>query len=273
MRKHRFQGITTDYAHRYGTDAVDFIRTCFYVDDGLCSVDNENRALNLIQRSIAMCKEGGVELAKFVSSSSHVTKNLVSRDHSLVWSKINIDFLAPVNESSLGVNWNVNDDSFFYSTQTPPEIYTRRKVLSVIASVFDSMGLVSLFFFLGKQILQQACICGLNWDDSLPDNLQKLYKNWCSQLKELSSIVIPRCVKPLDFERQTVEFHHFADASSHGYGICSYLRLIGSDGHVSVSLVFAKSGVSDQSGHGSAPRINRCCPCCPLQLCDVRKGI
>ena len=146
MRKHRFQGITTDYAHRYGTDAVAFIRTCFYVDDGLCSVDNENRALNLIQRSIAMCKEGGVELAKFVSSSSHVTKNLVSRDHSLVWSKINIDFLAPVNESSLGVNWNVNDDSFFYSTQTPPEIYTRRKVLSVIASVFDSMGLVSLFF-------------------------------------------------------------------------------------------------------------------------------
>ena len=87
-------------------------------------------------------------------------------------------------------------------------------------------------------------LCGLNWDDSLPDNLQKLYKNWCSQLKELSSIVIPRCVKPLDFERQTVEFHHFADASSHGYGICSYLRLIGSDGHVSVSLVFAKSAVN-----------------------------
>ena len=42
------QGIATDYAHLYGADAADFIRTCFYVDDGLCSVDDENRALDLI---------------------------------------------------------------------------------------------------------------------------------------------------------------------------------------------------------------------------------
>ena len=62
------QGIATDYAHLYRTDAADFICTCFYEDDGLCSVDDENRALDLIQCSIAMCKEGGVELAKFVSS-------------------------------------------------------------------------------------------------------------------------------------------------------------------------------------------------------------
>ena len=117
------QGIATDYAHLYGADAADFIRTCFYVDDGLCSVDDENRALDLIQRSIAMCKEGGVELAKFVSSSSHVMKNLVSRDPSLVSSKINIDFSAPVNERSLGVNWNVNDDSFFYSTSASRNLH------------------------------------------------------------------------------------------------------------------------------------------------------
>ena len=58
------QGIVNDYAHLYGADAADFIRTCFYVDDGLCSIDDENRALDLIQRSIVMCKDSGVELAK-----------------------------------------------------------------------------------------------------------------------------------------------------------------------------------------------------------------
>ena len=87
-------------------------------------------------------------------------KNLVSGDPSLVSSKINIDFSAPVNERSLGVNWNVNGDSFFYSTQVLLEIYTRRKVLSVIASVFDPMGLVFPFVLLRKQILNKHAFWG-----------------------------------------------------------------------------------------------------------------
>ena len=111
-------------------------------------------------------------------------------------------------------------------------------------SVFDPMGLVSPFVLLGKQILQEACAAGLGWNDELPDPLKQRYKEWCDQLQELSSITIPRCIKPPDFNVSAVEFHHFADASTSGYGVCSYARLIDSNGSVSVSLVFAKSRVS-----------------------------
>ena len=75
--------------------------------------------------------------------------------------KIKVDFSETINERSLGVHWHVNDDSFFYTIQQPEEIYTRRKVLSVIASV---CGLVSPFVLVGKQILQEACSLGLEWD-------------------------------------------------------------------------------------------------------------
>ena len=122
--------------------------------------------------------------------------------------------------------------------------YTRRKILSTVASVFDPMGLVSPFVLLGKQILQEACAAGLDWDDELPDLLKQRYKDWCDQHQELSSITIPRCIKPLDFNVSTVEFHHFADASTSGYGVCSCARLIDSNGSSSVALVFAKSRVS-----------------------------
>ena len=122
----------------------------------------------------------------------------------------------------------MNDDNFFYSTQQPPEIYTRRKVLSTIASVFDPMGLVSAFVLLGKQILQEACSLGLDWDAPLPDPLIEHYKEWCSQLSLLSEIRNERCLKSLDFIISSVEFHHFADAGVSGYGVCSYLRLIDS---------------------------------------------
>ena len=149
-----------------------------------------------------------------------------------------------MNERSLGVNWHVNNDNFFYSVQQPQEIYTRRKVLSTIASDFDPMGLVSPFVLLGKQILQEACAAGLSWDDKLPDPLKQRYKEWCHQLQELSSLAIPRCIRPPDFDVTSIEFHHFADASNSGYGVCSYIRFIDSDGSISVSLVFAKSRVS-----------------------------
>ena len=142
------------------------------------------------------------------------------------------------------MNWHVNNDNFFYAVQTPPEIYTRRKVLSVIASVFDPMGLVSPFVLLGKQILQEACAAGLNWDDDLPDPIKQRYKEWCVQLQELSSLTIPRCIKPHDFNVSSIEFHHFADASTSGYGVCSYIRYIDQNGSGSVSLVYAKSRVS-----------------------------
>ena len=120
------KGIATDYEHIYGSDASSFIRNCFYVDDGLCSVDTEEAAVSLINRSISMCQEGGIELGKFVSSSSTVLQSL---DPSLVASKVIVHFSEPVNERSLGVHWQVNNDSFFYSIQLPASVYTRRKVL------------------------------------------------------------------------------------------------------------------------------------------------
>ena len=51
---------------------TDFIRDYFYVDDGLCSVPSEELAVDLIKRSVSLCKKGGIELAKFVCSSSNV---------------------------------------------------------------------------------------------------------------------------------------------------------------------------------------------------------
>ena len=118
------KGIADDYEHIHGTDAANFIRDCFYVDDGLCSVANDELAADLIKRSVSLCKEGGVELAKFVCSSSIVLKSL---DSALIASKVLVDFSEPINERSLGVNWHVNDDQFFYSVNPPQEIYTRRK--------------------------------------------------------------------------------------------------------------------------------------------------
>ena len=45
-------------------------------------------------------------------------------------------------------------------------------------------------------------------------------------------------------QNKSYELHNFADASTSGYGQCSYLRVKDEDGNVNVSLVMGKSRVA-----------------------------
>ena len=45
-------------------------------------------------------------------------------------------------------------------------------------------------------------------------------------------------------QQKTYELHNFADASTFGYGQCSYLRVKDENDHVNVSLVMGKSRVA-----------------------------
>ena len=45
-------------------------------------------------------------------------------------------------------------------------------------------------------------------------------------------------------QKKSYELHNFADASTSGYGQCSYLRVKDEDGNVNVSLVMGKSRVA-----------------------------
>ena len=67
-------------------------------------------------------------------------------------------------------------------------------------------------------------------------------------------VVVQRCQIP-DFEVQRVELHHFADASTTAYAACSYLRFVGTDGKVHVSLVIGKCKVVPIKPVFTVPRL------------------
>ena len=61
----------------------------------------------------------------------------------------------------------------------------------------------------------------------------------------LDPLEVPRCFKPSDFVHvPTAELHHFSDASTHGYGQCSYLRLKDYDDQIHCSFVMGKARVT-----------------------------
>ncbi|XP_062590342.1 uncharacterized protein LOC134251942, partial [Saccostrea cucullata] len=84
-----------------------------------------------------------------------------------------------------------------------------------------------------------------DWDSPLPENLRPRWRCWRNDLEQLGSLEIKRCLKLENFGDVVVaELHHFSDASTIGYGQCSYLRLIDDKQQVHCSLVMAKSRVT-----------------------------
>ena len=85
--------------------------------------------------------------------------------------------------------------------------------------------------------------CG--WDDALPEELQPRWERWLRELLNLTEINISRSFIPDDFGAvRHCEIHHFADASTTGYGQCSYLRLKNDDGRVHCCFLIGKSRVA-----------------------------
>ena len=93
----------------------------------------------------------------------------------------------------------------------------------------------------GKQLLQELCHDGIDWDDPVPDHIHSRREKWRSELPFLKNIKLPRLFKPRDFgEPVTTELHCFSDASDVGLGQVTYLRLVKNANQVHVASLWVK---------------------------------
>ena len=237
--------LADQYEEEYGTAAAKFVKQNFYVDDGLKSVATEHEAIDLIQGTHALCKQGGFNLHKFVSSSKQVLSAVPAELRAKETQNLNLDYDSLPIERTLGIEWVIESDCFQFCITMNDKPCTRRGILSVVSSVFDPLGLVSPVIVVGKKILQDAIRDQGDWDDPVAEDIEARWVKWRSQLPNLAKIQVPRCYKERNFgHHDSVELHHFSDASLGGYGQCSYLRQVKNDGSISCALVLAKARVT-----------------------------
>lgn len=109
----------------------------------------------------------------------------------------------------------------------------------------------------GKLILQQLVVMGkkannnnhnnnpLEWDDSLPENMNQRWRHWRDTLPNLENVSIPQCYHRRGFgtvERR--EIHAFSDASKEAIGIAVYLREVDTGGEISILLLYRRSKIA-----------------------------
>ena len=225
----------------FSKNTMETVRNNFYVDDCLKSLATKEEAVKLVDELPVLLARGGFRLTKWVSNEKSVMHHVPTSERA---STVDLNLERLPTERALGVEWNVEEDSFGFGGGTV-KAETRRGILSYVASVYDPLGLAAPMALPAKLILQELCRLGHGWDEELPEQVLKPWKAWESSFHVLPSVKIPRCYKPVEFKGiKSIELHHFADASVSGYGTASYLRFTDVEDRIHCSLVMGKSRVA-----------------------------
>ncbi|XP_073724404.1 uncharacterized protein [Misgurnus anguillicaudatus] len=217
----------------------------FYVVDGVVSAETVEDAIQLAKEAHELCAKGGLRLHKFVSNNAEVLKSIPASEHATDTKTKGLTFNETQTERALGIYWNVNKDCFTFNITLKDQPPTRRGILSTVAAIYDPLGFIAPYVLKGKGILQEMCRQGTDWDDPLPEHLKPRWECWKGDLHNLKNVQINRCYVPEDFgEVVRREIHHFSDASTTGYGQCSYLRVINKREDVHCTFIMGKARVS-----------------------------
>lgn len=121
---------------------------------------------------------------------------------------------------------------------------TKRTVLQATAKIFDPLGLLSPFTIRAKIGFQSIWKSDTTWDDPLPAEESKKWRNFIEEASELKDLQVPRCYAEKQGMTEDSTLHVFADASPLAYGAAAYIVTSNSNGTKATTLMVAKSRVA-----------------------------
>ena len=220
------------------TRVVEELKQNMYVDDWLSGTNSEEEAYSIFTEAVSIMKSAGMELTKWNSNSKVFSENACAETYD--------SFNSSEEVKVLGTRWVPSADSFAFDGATLPAItITKRLVLSLIARTFDPLGFITPFLMKAKCLFQRLWLLGLDWDEDVPDDVEKEFAKWVDGLSVLRDLKIPRYYGECSWtDPSLIELHTFGDASEVGYGAVVYVRILQSDGTYSASLVISKARVA-----------------------------
>uniref|UniRef100_A0A4Y0BGQ3 Integrase catalytic domain-containing protein n=1 Tax=Anopheles funestus TaxID=62324 RepID=A0A4Y0BGQ3_ANOFN len=242
--------------------AATILKRDFYVDDLFSGGANASEVSELVRQLIALLGKGGLQLRKWASNNETVLQQVPTEHRAIDTS---IEFSSDHVIKTLGLHWEPKSDTLRYNIDLqlglPNEQLTRRTLLSLIARIYDPLGLVGPVITTAKIFMQKLWTLrnvdgtAVNWDQELPADIQQLWNSFAMSLPKINELRISRCV--ITTNPISIQLHIFADASQVAYGTCAYIRSIDSHGTIKVALLASKSRVAPLKTL-SIPRLELC---------------
>ena len=159
---------SVDNIEEFGKEAADVIQSNFYVDDLLKSVKDLDTAKTLVNNVINMCRSGGFNLTKFISNRKELLISIPEDKRRPGVKDLNLLGAIPA-ERALGIQWNISKDYFSFNIRFNRRKLTKKVILSIISSIYDSLGFTSSFVLEGKQLLQHQRNQNVQWDETVDE--------------------------------------------------------------------------------------------------------
>jgi len=154
----------------FDATAVDTVKRNFYVDDCLRSVATDTQPVRLAGQLRELLSRGGFRLTKWISNSREVINSVPESERVPSVKDLDLNKNLALTERALGVQWNVQADTFSFKIASKEKPATRRGILFIVSSIYDPLGFVSPCILPAKAILQDLCLKDLGWDDQIPEH-------------------------------------------------------------------------------------------------------
>lgn len=228
------------------------IKRNFYVDDLLSSFNNINEAKRSKELLTKIFTSFSLNLRKWNSNERSLAEETSVGD--IIDLKLNSSSTCSI----LGMKWDTHTDQLSYAITLKPtqSTYSKRQILSEIASLFDPLGMLAPIIIRAKLLMQQLWLVTTGWDDKVPENI---CEEWKSLRQELSQCSVVQVNRWIGFTRQNkhMSIHGFADASEKGYASVIYIRTEHVDGTTHCQLLTSKTKVAPLKTM-SIPRLELC---------------
>lgn len=137
------------------------------------------------------------ELRKFVSNSKPLLQAIGESGY-----KNNDVPLSDSVEKILGLYWDFESDLLKFKVKFdrfPKDVLsenlrpTKRQILQIVMSIFDTFGFLNNYTVNGRLLIQELWCHKIDWDDQIPEDLTQKWKRWMNGLKKIEQIENPRC--------------------------------------------------------------------------------
>ena len=269
-------GTLKSHIESYLSEDPEFVKNILaslYVDDLNSGASTVVEAFDLYMKSKSSVKDAGCNLCKWISNSEQLMSQIEAQervnmsDQKVDYSVRNIGpddqtfakytvgtgqtkFSGQVDEQeTLGLIWKNANDSFVFDLVGYANIaaelpLTKRSVLSVVARLFDPLGLLSPIIVPLEVLFQELCVSKCGWDSPLNDTSSHKFLDWIHELRKVSHIVLPRCYfQNLCGNVISRYLCGFCDANIIAFAACTYLVIVTDQGLHS-SLVASKTHVA-----------------------------
>ena len=140
--------------------------------------------------------------------------------------------------------WDVHKDALLFKIKPKELADTRRKVISLTASIFDPIGFLAPFIVRAKIFLQLLWKLHQGWDEKVPEEIQQEWSVWQKELQSLAEFSVPQFYRLVMVSSTSIQLHLFGDASEKAFCTVTYFRFEYPSGERQCAFVAAKTHVA-----------------------------